>query len=106
MSIIKNLISGKFSLALTFWGFGLFGYLLIGQLGVAGIRFGFLSLFLVSMLLKLMLAIMVLCGIVSIMRNGRITFFGVIAFIIVLLEVLTGIILAGSYVPLLLEGGI
>lgn len=90
---LKDLILGRFSLAKTFWGVGVLGA--IGLSGLAIILISSqVSMFFVhlTIFLRMLLSFMVLSGITFILRNKKITFWGVIAWFILLTQ---SLVLAG-----------
>ncbi|AKP32315.1 hypothetical protein [Yersinia aleksiciae] len=87
MAFFKNLVTGKFSLAFTFWGIGVFGSLLLGGMGVVAVQLNF-YLFYVILFFRFLLSVMVLSGITFTLRKNKITFLGVLAWIVFLIQVL------------------
>lgn len=90
--VLKNLVAGKLSLPMTFWGWGFCGGLFLGLIGIAGIHSNYPFLVPVSYLLKVILFSLVLSGITFILRR-KITFLGTIAFLIVLSQVIMGLVM-------------
>lgn len=84
---LKDLILGRFSLAKTFWGVGV-----LGAIGLSGLAIILISsqasMFFVhlTIFLRMLLSFMVLSGITFILRNKKITFWGVIAWLILLIQ--------------------
>lgn len=93
MDIFKSLVKGKLSLAVTFWGFLILGCILpsmiivevISQYGIPSLRVTLITVALV-IVIKFIISAMVTSGIFFILRNKKITFWGVIAFIISILN--------------------
>ncbi|ELB5940568.1 hypothetical protein RX236_004500 [Salmonella enterica] len=90
--VLKNLVAGKLSLPMTFWGWGFCGGFFLGLIGIAGIHSNYPFLVPVSYLLKVILFSLVLSGITFILRR-KITFLGTIAFLIVLSQVIMGVVM-------------
>lgn len=91
--MLKKLITGKLSLPMTFWGWGFCGGLIVGLIGLAGIHTGHPILVPLAYLFKVVLFSAVLSGITFILRK-KITVLGVIAFFIVLIQVIMGVVMA------------
>ncbi|WP_421238318.1 hypothetical protein [Aeromonas jandaei] len=88
--MLKDLILGKLSLAKTFWFFG-FGVTIIMSSLEAELRASpytrpiFIFLFLV-IIIRILLSWMTFSGITFILRNDRISFWGIIAWAILLAQ--------------------
>lgn len=100
--VLKNLVAGKLSLPMTFWGWGFCGGLFLGLIGIAGIYSNYLFLVPVSYFLKMILFSLVFSGITFILRR-KITFWGTIAFLIVLPQVIMGVIMFIGFFSLLFK---
>lgn len=94
MDIFKRLAKGELSLAATFWGFLVPGsvlpFVIIVKLITANllsITIGGLVTIILVVIIQFMIACMVTLGIFSILRK-KITFWGVIAFIISILNLI------------------
>lgn len=93
MDIFKRLVKGELSLAVTFWGFLILGCVLpseiivevIGQYGIQSLRVTLITVALV-IVIKFIISAMVTLGIFFILRNKKITFWAVIAFIVSILN--------------------
>ncbi|HBI10716.1 MAG TPA: hypothetical protein DDY57_11350 [Franconibacter pulveris] len=96
MQTIKNLATGRISLAQTFWGYGVCGNIILGLVGTSAINNEFLGFFILTLILKFLLFATVLSGITFIMRNGKITVWRILAFAVVLIEVIVGLIMAAA----------
>lgn len=90
--MLKRLVTGQFSLVTTFWGWGLCGALCISIVAVAGVQAGLLFVAPLAGLCKVALFSAVLSGITFILRR-KITVAGVIAFLIVLIELVFSLIM-------------
>ncbi|MEA1540897.1 hypothetical protein RPK52_24405, partial [Salmonella enterica] len=80
--MLKKLITGKYSLPITFWAFGFGGYAIIGVIFLLA-KIIFLpspALFFARIIANLILVALVLSGIASILRR-KFTILGVIAFL-------------------------
>ena len=91
-SAITDLVLGRLSLSMTFWVWGVCGGLMLGTVEGVGLLHSSLFIYILTCILQLVLTAMVLSGIICILRR-KITFFGAIAFLLVLAQVLWGIIL-------------
>lgn len=87
---------------MTFWGWGICGGMLIGLIGMAGIRTGYLFLVPLVFTLKTILFCAVLSGLTLILRK-KITVLGAIAFFIVLVQVIMGIVMVIGFSSLLFK---
>lgn len=94
MSFFKRLVMGKLSLPLTFWGCGVLGNIFIVLLAYLSFTIHSSDLLRVVFLIKWIIAIMVLSGIFLILRYKEITFWGILAFIIMLLNFINSTMLA------------
>lgn len=93
MNVFKKLLKGELSLAVTFWGFLILGCILpsgiiieiISQIGIQPLR---VTMIIVAsfVVIKFIISGMVTSGIFFILRNKKITFWGVIAFIFSILN--------------------
>ncbi|MCX8727068.1 MULTISPECIES: hypothetical protein [unclassified Gilliamella] len=98
MNIFKRLAKGELSLAITFWGFLILGCVLpstiisevISQYGIQSLRATIITLASV-IVIKFIISVMVTSGIFFILRNKKITFWAVIAFIISILNFIDSI---------------
>lgn len=90
--MLKKLITGQLSLPMTFWGWGFCGGLFIGLIGIVGIHTGHEIVVPLSYILKAVLFVAVLSGITFILRR-KITVFGVLAFFVVLIQVIMSIVM-------------
>jgi len=90
--MLKKLVSGKFSLPMTFWGFGICGGVLLNGVKSFGLNYNFLRLFALTYILKVVLFSMVLSGIICILRRET-TFLGLIALVYTLLQVVLGVVM-------------
>lgn len=91
--MLKKLMMGQLSLVVTFWGWGILGGFLIGLIGMSGVKTGYTLIIPLTYILKTVLFSAVLSGITFILRR-EITVFGVIAFFVILVQVIMGIIMA------------
>ncbi|AHG65580.1 hypothetical protein [Advenella mimigardefordensis] len=87
----RSLVSGTFSLPITFWLWGVAGGVLLDIVGCGGIHYGFLPVYVVASILKFVLFAMVLSGLFFILKK-EITLLALIAFFVVLLQVLLGVV--------------
>lgn len=93
MNVFKKLLKGELSLAVTFWGFLILGCILpseiiieiISKIGIQPLR---VTMIIVAsfVVIKFIISGMVTSGIFFILRNKKITFWGVIAFIFSILN--------------------
>ncbi|MEQ9899563.1 hypothetical protein ABRP59_07975 [Pectobacterium punjabense] len=90
--MLKKLVTGQLSLPMTFWGWGFCGGLFLGLIGMAGVQTGHAAMVPLAYLLKTILFSAVLSGITFILRR-KITVLGVLAFFIVLIQVIMGIVM-------------
>lgn len=90
--MLKKLVTGQLSLPMTFWGWGFCGGLFLGLVGMAGIHTGYLAVVPLTYLLKTILFIAVLSGLTFILRK-KISVLGSIAFFVVLVQVIMGIVM-------------
>ncbi|NMP25644.1 hypothetical protein GW590_01935 [Rahnella sp. SAP-1] len=90
--MLKKLVTGQLSLPMTFWGWGFCGGLFIGLIGLAGIHTGHTSMVPLSYILKTILFSAVFSGITFILRK-KITVFGALAFLVVLIQVVMSIVM-------------
>ncbi|MFP1759371.1 hypothetical protein [Lonsdalea quercina] len=102
MRFVKKLVTGQLSLPMTFWGWGICVGMLIGLIGMAGIRTGYLFLVPLVFTLKTILFCAVLSGLTLILRK-KITVLGAIAFFIVLVLVIMGIVMVIGFSSLLFK---
>ncbi|MBP2859397.1 hypothetical protein J8657_17520 [Dickeya oryzae] len=100
--MLKKLVTGKLSLPMTFWGWGFCGGFFLGLIGMAGVHSGHSALVPISYILKTVLFSAVLSGITFILRR-KITFLGVIAFLIVLIQVILGVVMVVGLSSLLFK---
>ncbi|NWC63644.1 hypothetical protein [Cedecea sp. P7760] len=91
--MLKRLVTGQLSLPMTFWGWGFCGGFLLGLVGIVGIHANLPALVPLSYLLKIVLFSAVLSGVTCILRR-KITVFGVLAFLVVLVQVVMGVVMA------------
>lgn len=91
MKILKKLVKGELSLAVTFWGFGVLSSLILGL-----ILFGIIIIFnayrtpffirdkiIISIfIIDFIITCLVLIGLFNILKNGKLTFWKVIAFVV------------------------
>lgn len=91
--MLKKLVTGQLSLVVTFWVWGILGGFVIGIIGASGIEEGYTLIVPLTFLTKTALLCAVLSGITFILRR-KITVFGVIAFLIILIEIIFGVIMA------------
>lgn len=91
--MLKKLVTGQLSLVVTFWGWGILGGFLIGLIGMSGVKAGHTLIVPLTYLLKTVLFSGVLSGITFILRR-KITVFGVIAFFVILVQIIVGFIMA------------
>lgn len=98
--MLKKLVTGQFSLPMTFWGWGFCGGLFIGLLGMAGIKFGLTALVPLAYILKMILFSAVFSGLTFILRR-KITILGSLAFLVCLLQVISCGVMAVGLLPLL-----
>lgn len=87
MGIVKDLATGKLSLALTFWGYGILGNILLNFIVVPASEYGYFGVLYVALFCRLILSIMVLSGITFILKNNRFMPWGIIAFAIFALQI-------------------
>lgn len=93
--MLRKLVTGKLSLSMTFWGWGFCGGLVIGLIGIVGIHTGYAFLVPATYIVKTILFTAVLSGITFILRE-KITLLGVIAFFVVLLQlIMCGVMVVG-----------
>lgn len=97
-----KLITGRLSLAMTFWGWGFCGGFLIGVLAKIGIRAGYAPALPLAFMLKTVLSIAVLSGLTFILRR-KITVLASLAFLIVLLQVMINIYMLTGFSSLLFK---
>ncbi|MFP1877681.1 hypothetical protein [Lonsdalea quercina] len=100
--MLKKLVTGQLSLPMTFWGWGICGGMLIGLIGMAGIPTGYLFVVPLVFILKTILFCAVLSGLTLILRK-KITVLGAIAFFIVLVQVIMGIVMVIGFSSLLFK---
>lgn len=100
--MLKKLVTGQLSLPMTFWGWGFCGALVLGLLGLAGVHTGHAAMVPLSYIFKVILFCAVLSGITFIQRR-KITVFGVLAFIIVLVLLMLNAIMFIGLSSLLFE---
>ncbi|WP_159565214.1 hypothetical protein [Budvicia diplopodorum] len=86
MGILKNVATGKFSLGITFWCFGVLGSLFFGKVGILLILSGNIKFLNAALFCRFIVSVMVLSGITFILKNNKITFWGMIAFIVFLIQ--------------------
>lgn len=98
--MLKKLVTGQFSLSMTFWGWGFCGGLFIGLMGMAGVKFGHAALVPLAYILKMTLFSAVLSGLTFILRR-KITILGSLAFFVGLLQVISCGVMAVGLFPLL-----
>ncbi len=91
LSMTRSLVFGEFSLPITFWAWGIGGGTLLGIVGFGGFHYGYPLVFAVTSILKFILFAMVLSGIFFRLKQ-KITLLGLIAFFVVLLQVLLGVV--------------
>ena len=91
-SAITDLVLGRLSLSMTFWVWGVCGGLILGTVEEVGLLHRSLFIYILTCILQLVLTAMVLSGIICILRRKS-TFFGAIAFLLVLVKILSGVIL-------------
>ena len=97
--MLKKLVTGQLSLAMTFWGWGFCGGLLLGILNKVGIYTGHAALVPLSFILKVILFSAVLSGLTFILRR-KITVLGSIAFLVALVEVIVSGVMANELFPM------
>ncbi|MTD39516.1 hypothetical protein GIX45_13010 [Erwinia sp. CPCC 100877] len=90
--MLKKLVTGQFSLPMTFWGWGFCGGLFIGLIGLVGVHTSHTVIVPLTYLAKTILFTAVLSGIVFILRR-KITVLGTIAFFVILFQVIMGIVM-------------
>lgn len=100
--MLKKLVTGQFSLPMTFWGWGFCGGMLIGLIGMAGIHAGIKALVPLAYILKVILFSSVLSGLTFILRR-KITVFGVLGFLVALIQIIACAVMAVGLRPLLFE---
>ena len=93
LTVLKKLVTGQLSLVVTFWVWGILGGFLIGLIGASGVKAGHTLIVPLTYLIKTAFFCAVLSGITFILRR-KITVLGVIAFFIILVQVILGIIMA------------
>ncbi|QLG94690.1 hypothetical protein HZF02_23280 [Pseudomonas yamanorum] len=86
--MFRKLLSGRFSLVVTFWVWGIGCGLILGGIGLISILKGVVYVFLVAKMLQVVLFVMVIIGIVNILRRD-VTFWGVFALLVVLVNLLS-----------------
>ena len=84
--VLKKLVTGQLSLAMTFWGWGFCGGALLVILRKVGIYTGLPALVPLSYILKVVLYSAVLSGVTYMLRR-KITVLGSVAFLVALVEV-------------------
>lgn len=100
--VLKKLVTGQFSLPVTFWGWGFCGGLFIGLIGMAGITTGYIAIVLLVFILKTVLFSAVLSGITFILRR-KITVLGTLAFFIALIQVVMNLVMVIGFSSALLN---
>lgn len=100
--MLKKLVTGQLSLPMTFWGWGFCGGLVIGIFGLVGIHTGYPAIVPLSYIFKVILFCAVTSGITFILRR-KITVFGVLAFIVVLIQLILNIVMFIGLSSLLFE---
>lgn len=98
MDIFKRLTKGELSLAATFWGFLIPSFILpfviivkLITTYVLSITIGTLVTIILLVFIQFIIACMVTSGIFFILRNKKVTFGGVIAFILSILNLIYSI---------------
>lgn len=91
MQTLKDLATGKLSLAQTFWGYGVCGNFILGLIATSALSNQFATCFFIALILKFILFVLVLSGITLMMRKGKITLWRVLAFAVILLQVVFGL---------------
>lgn len=95
MDMLRNLVSGRYSLVKTFWGFGIGGYFLINLIILISFNANLLSLFqtfYIKGIFRLTLAVFVSVGLFAIYRK-TLSAWSVIAFLIFAASAVINIIL-------------
>lgn len=87
METIKDLTTGKLSLSLTFWGYGILGNILLNFIVVPASKYDYTGALYVALFCRLILSIMVLSGITFILKNNKFMLWGIIAFAIFALQI-------------------
>lgn len=96
LSTLKALMYGQFSMAVTFWVWGIGVGVLASILVVLAHNYGTFSLFIISGLLKTVLSALTLAGVIRIFRR-RETLSGVIALMIVGSHFLWGVVMIAFF---------
>jgi hypothetical protein len=78
LTVLKKLVTGRLSLVVTFWVWGLLGGFLIGLIGASGVKAGNTLIVPLTYFIKTVLICAVLSGITFMLRR-KIIVFGVIA---------------------------
>lgn len=94
MQTIKDLATGRLGLAQTFWGYGVCCNFILGMIATSALSNQFATCFIIALIVKFILFVLVLSGITLMMRNGKITLWRVLAFAVILLQVIFGLAMA------------
>lgn len=100
--MLKKLVTGQLSLPMTFWGWGFCGGLFIGLIGMAGLHTGHAAMVPLTYILKAVLFSAVLSGLTFILRR-KTTVFGVLAFFVVLVQVIMSLVVFIGFSSLLFK---
>lgn len=100
--MLKKLVTGQLSLPMTFWGWGFCGGLVIGIFGLVGMHTGHAAIVPLSYIFKVILFGAVISGITFILRR-KITVFGILAFIVVLVQLILNVVMFIGLSSLLFE---
>ncbi|OCG08148.1 hypothetical protein A9G13_06970 [Gilliamella sp. wkB178] len=101
--MLKKLVTGELSLVITFWGWLVLGNIILAI--IVNVLFSTITqpnpkvmavVIIVILLIKFIIAGMVTSGIFFILRNKKITVWGVIAFILALINFIYAIIYAAA----------
>ncbi|WP_241581918.1 hypothetical protein [Rosenbergiella nectarea] len=100
--MLNKLITGKLSLPKTFWGWGFCGGFLLNLIGSLGIYTDSPYLLPISYCLREILLLAVCSGLIFQLKY-KIRFWGVLALVVIVLELIAGIIMMAGLFSLLFQ---